>query len=263
MERMEKFIVALVAVFIVSASLLVGLTASFFAALDGEPQNFSHRIEYSAEIRANGTLNDTEFLLPYPDDEKFREALVNDSLENVTVINDFNASTSLTDSGLLRLDIGDFRPETREERFPREDVNITPEEGEKIKEADFSGINEYSSYSFIVQIDYNRSIDTRRGLSNEPYLSSNSTECRSPRESGCATTEAFLSYEADNSTYLEMSVGIDGWNEWTEGFSWSGNSYRQDFYNSFYSNDYLRGSQENWIELFGREVEGDGVYREK
>lgn len=261
MDRMEKIIVALVAIFIVSASIFVGLAVSFFSAFDSEPQNFSHRIEYSAEIRANGTLNDTEFLLPYPENEKFREALENDSPENVTVINDFNASTSLTDSGLLRLDIGDFRPETREERFSRE-TNISPEENERIEEDNLSGINEYSSYNFLVQIDYNRSIDTRRGLSSEPHLPSNSSECRTPRESGCAAAEAYLSYDAENSTYLELSVGIDGWNEWNEGFSWQGNSYRQDFYNSYYDNDYLKGSQEARIELLGREVEGDGVYRE-
>ena len=215
---------------------------------------------YDASFTANGSLNDTVLILPYPDDERFRNVL-NGTDPNATIINDFNASTSITDSGLLRLELGDFRPETREQRF-RSEVNITPEQNESIRQANFSGINRYSSYDFIVKIEYNRSIDTRRGLSNEPHLDSNSSECLSSRESGCAVTEAFLSYEAGNDTFVELDVGIEGRNSWTEGFSWQGNSYRQDFYNSYYSNEYIVGSQDQWIQLSGREVEGDGVYRE-
>lgn len=259
MDRLAKIGVALGAVGILLVIGLISSVIALISALDGEPQNFSHQVEYSAEVRANGTLNDTEILLPYPEDERFRQAL-NGEDPNVTIVNDFNASTSITDSGLLRLDIRDFRPETREERFTRE-VNITPEEDEELRRVNFSGIREYSSYDFIVQIDYNRSIDTERGLENEPHLSSNSTECESPRETGCATTQAYLSYEARNNTYLEMDAGIYGMNQWTEGFSWRSNSYRQDFYNSYYYNSYIIGSQENWVELLGREVEGDGVYQ--
>lgn len=70
-----------------------------------------------------------------------------------------------------------------------------------------------------------------------------------------------MNYDADNETYLEFDVGLEGRNSWNEGFSWRGNNYRQDFYNSYYDNSYLIGSQDSWITLTGREVEGDGTYR--
>jgi len=230
-------------------------------SLDTGPENFSHQVEYNVDLRTNGTLNDTSLLFPYPEDEKFHQAIENDSAQNVSIANDFNASTSITGSGYLKLDVGDFRPQTKNERYSSERINITPEENEELRRNNLTGIREYSSYEFIVQIDYNRSIDTREGLTNEPHLSSNTAECRNARESGCASTEAFLSYETGDDTYLEADVNIVGRNTWNEGFSWQGNEYRQNFYNSYYENDYLKGSQDNWVELFGREEQGDGVYR--
>ena len=266
MDRLAKIGVALGVIGILAVIGVISFAVALFSALDGEAQNFSHQIEYSAEVRANGTLNDTEILLPYPEDKRFREALENGSVDpNVTISNDFNASTSITDEGYLRLDIGDFRPETREERF--RDITENPtfpddfNESSDLRERNVSGIHEYSSYDFYIRIDYNRSINTREGLEQEPHLVSNVSECQNVHESGCATSKAYLSYDASNDTYLEMNFGVEGRNSWNEGFSWRGNSYRQDFYNSFYDNSYLIGSQEDWITLTGREVEGDGTYQ--
>ncbi|MFO7793599.1 MAG: hypothetical protein R6V35_01340 [Candidatus Nanohaloarchaea archaeon] len=262
MDRLAKIGIAIGVFAIVLVMVLVGLAVSLLMSLDTEPENFSHQIEYSAELRANGTLNDTEILLPYPEDERFRNAIENSSQDpNVTISNDFNASTSITDSGYLRLDIGDFGPETRDERFGDAEPPDSFNESGYVERINVSGIREYSSYDFYIRIDYNRSINTSRGLTEEPHLISNTTECQNARESGCATTQAYMNYEAGNETYLEFDVGLEGRNSWNEGFSWRGNSYRQDFYNSYYDNSYLIGSQDRWVELTGREVEGDGVYR--
>jgi hypothetical protein len=265
MDWLAKIGVALGVIGILVVIGVISFTVALFSALDGEAQSFSHQIEYNAEIRANGSLNDTEILLPYPEDKRFREALNGSADPNVTVSNEFNASTSITDDGYLRLDIGDFRPQTREERF--RDITENPvfpddfNESGDLRERNVSGIQQYSSYDFYIRIDYNRSINTSEGLKEEPHLVSNVSECQNARESGCATSKAYLSYEARNDTYLEMDVGIEGRNSWNEGFSWRGNSYRQDFYNSFYDNSYLVGSQEDWITLRGREVQGDGTYQ--
>ena len=260
MDRLAKIGIGLGVISLLAIMLVVGLTISFITSFDTEPQDFSHQIEYSVELRTNGTLNDTEILVPYPEDERFREVIENESRTNVTISNDLNASTSITDSGYLRLDLGDFRPETRDERFG--DIEMPPSYNESgnIRKSNFSGIREYSSYDFYIRIDYNRSINTTNGLTEEPHLISNSTECREARETGCATTKTFMNYEADNGTYLEFDIGVEGRNRWREGFHGSSNSYRQDFYNSYYDNSYLVGSQENWITLTGREVEGDGTY---
>lgn len=261
MDRLAKIGVVVGAIAIIGVLLLIGLTVSIIMSLDTEPENFSHQIEYSVELRTNGTLNDTEILAPYPEDERFRKVIQNRSEgPNVTVSNDFNASTSITDSGYLKLDIGDFRPETRDERFSDSRLNRSLNRSGELRKSNVSGIREYSSYDFYIRIDYNRSIDTREGLTTEPHLVSNTTECQNARESGCATTKAYMNYEATNETYLEFDVGIEGRNSWNEGFSWRGNNYRQSFYNSYYENDYLKGSQAQWIELTGREVEGDGTY---
>lgn len=267
MDRLAKIGIILGGIAILAILLLVGLTVSLIMSLDTEPENFSHQVEYSAELRTNGTLNDTEILVPYPEDERFREVIENSSEDtNVTLTNDLNASTSITDSGYLRLDIGDFRPQTREERY--RDITDNPtfpdeyNESGDMRERNVSGISKYSSYDFYIRIDYNRSINTSRGLTEEPHLISNSTECQNARESGCAVTRTYMSYDAADETYLEFDVGLEGRNSWNEGFSWGGNSYRQDFYNSYYDNSYLVGSQNRWIDLIGREVEGDGTYLE-
>ena len=232
MERLEKIIIALGGIAILSIMFLTILVVSVIMSFDTEPENFSHQIEYSADLRANGTLNETVILVPYPDDERFRNAVENNVQDpNVTISNDFNASTSITDSGLLKLDIGDFRPQTREERFI--DITENPvfpdryNESGDLRERNVSGITAYSSYDFYVRIDYNRSIDTMDGLTNEPHLASNTTECQNVRESGCASTKAYMNYTTSNDTYLEFDVGIEGRNTWNEGFSWRGNSYRQ------------------------------------
>lgn len=262
MDRLAKIAVAIGALGILAILLLIGLTVSIIMSLDSEPENFSHQIEYSVELRANGTMNDTEILVPYPQDERFKQVIENDTITpNVTISNDFNASTSITDSGLLKLDIGDFRPETREERFGDRMESHSYNESGRLRQENVSGITEYSSYDFYVRIGYNKSIDTKNGLETEPHLISNSTECQNARVSGCASTKAFASYDADDKTYMEFDVGLEGRNNWQDGFNRIGNSYRQDFYNSYYENDYLKGSQDRWVELTGREVEGDGTYR--
>ena len=262
MDRLAKIGVAVGVVGILLVLFLIGLTVSLIMSLDSEPENFSHQIEYSAELRTNVTLNDTEILLPFPEDERFRNAVENDSEDpNVTISNDFNASTSITDSGYLRLDIGDFRPETPEERFGETEFPDSFNESGELRSANVSGIRKYTSYDFYIRIDYNRSINTSNGLTKEPYLVSNTTECQNARESGCATTQAYMNYETGDQTYLEFDVSLEGRNSWNEGFSWQGNSYRQDFYNSYYDNGYLTGSQDGWVTLTGREVEGDGTYR--
>lgn len=266
MDKLAKLAVAIGGLGVLAVLLLIGLTVSIVMSLDTEPENFSHQIEYSVELRTNGTINDTEILVPYPDDKRFRQLIENGTEDpNATVSNDFNASTSMTDSGYLKLDIGDFSPETREERFGDSERPPSFNRSGQLRETnisdDLSGIREYSSYDFYIRIDYNRTINTSEGLTEEPHLVSNSTECQSPRTSGCASTEAYMDYEAGNDTYLEFDIGLEGRNTWNEGFSWQGNSYRQDFYNSYYENEYLKGSQESWIELTGREVEGDGSYR--
>jgi|GEM_PF-1215899 len=263
MNLREKLAVGFGVLILVSLSVSVGLLFSFVSAFDTEPQDFSHQIEYSVELRTNGTLNDTEILVPYPEDETFREVIDNGSRTNVTFSNDFNASTSVTDDGYLRLNLGDFRPETRDERFGDIEMPDSFNESGNVRKTNVSGIREYSSYDFYIRIDYNRSINTTNGLTEEPHLVSNSTECQEARESGCATTKAFMSYEVDNDTYLEFDIGLEGRNRWREGFHGSSNSYRQDFYNSYYEEGYLVGSQDEWIKLSGREVEGDGVYREE
>jgi hypothetical protein len=262
MDRLAKIGVALGVAGILLVLFLIGLTVSLIMSLNSEPENFSHQIEYSAELRTNGTLNDTEILLPFPEDGRFRNAVENDSLgPNVTISDDFNASTSITDSGYLRLDIGDFRPETPEERFGDAELPDSFNESGELRSANVSGIRKYTSYDFYIRIDYNRSVNTSNGLTKEPHLVSNTTECQNARESGCATTQAYMNYDAGDQTYLEFDVGLEGRNTWNEGFSWQGNSYRQDFYNSYYDNSYLTGSQDGWITLTGREVEGDGTYR--
>ena len=266
MDRLAKIGAALGVLLLLVVMALTALFVSLILSLDSEPQNFSHEIEYSAELRTNGTLNDTEILVPYPDDQRFRNALLNGSEDpNVTISNDLNASTSITDSGYLRMDLGDFRPQTREQRYREITGNSTlPDdynESGDLRERNVSGIHGYSSYNFYIRINYNRTINTSEGLTEEPRLVSNVSECQNARESGCATSRAYFDYEASNETYLEFDVGLEGRNTWNEGFSWQGNSYRQDFYNSYYDNSYLIGSQEDWITLTGREVEGDGTYR--
>ena len=262
MDRLAKIGIAIGVSGILLVLVLIGLAISLISSLDTDPQNFSHQIDYSVELRTNGTLNDTEILVPYPNDERFRNIVENRSENpNVTISNDFNASTSITDSGLLKLDIGDFRPETREEKLRYLEENTEFNDSEEIRKINVSGINEYSSYDFYIRIDYNRSINTSKGLTEEPHLISNSAECQNARESGCATTQAYMNYEAGDQTYLEFDIGLEGRNSWNEGFSWRGNSYRQDFYNSYYDSSYLIGSQDGWVTLSGREVEGDGVYR--
>ena len=262
MDRLTKVAAALGILLLLSIMAGTALFVSLILSLDSEPQNFSHQIEYSAELRTNGTLNDTEMLVPFPEDERFRDAVENGSEDpNVTISNDLNASTSITDSGYLRLDIGDFRPQTREERFGDAEPPPSFNDSGDIREINVSGIREYSSYDFYIRIDYNRTINTSEGLTEEPHLISNTTECRNARESGCATTRAYFDYETSDETYLEFDVGLEGRNSWNEGFSWRDNSYRQDFYNSYYDNSYLIGIQDDWVTLTGREVEGDGVYR--
>ncbi|MCJ7479116.1 MAG: hypothetical protein MUP63_02970 [Candidatus Nanohaloarchaeota archaeon QJJ-7] len=269
MRKVTKFVGLIVAGFVALAVIALGLVFAFSVFIGGgepEADSFSHEVEYRLEFQPNGTLNDTELIVPYPEDGRFQSA-VRGNVSNVSILNDMNASLSIVETSrgeMLRLEMGRFEPETREERFsssrdPEEMENVTGDV--EIVERNISGDGGYTSYDLVIKAKYNRSLDTRNGLEDEPHLrSESSTECRSPRETGCATTEAFVSYEASDSTHTELSVRLEGRNSWWN-WGWSGNSYSQRFYNSFYDDDNLVGSQDRWITLTGREDQGEGNYR--
>ena len=92
MDRLTKVAAALGILLLLSIMAGTALFVSLILSLDSEPQNFSHQIEYSAELRTNGSLNDTEMLVPFPEDERFRDAVENGSEDpNITISNDLNA----------------------------------------------------------------------------------------------------------------------------------------------------------------------------
>ena len=233
---------------------------------DPEPDSFSHEIEYGVELRANGSLNDTEFLVPYPEAENFRSAL-NSSTYNVSLRNEMNASVSIVNTSrgeMLELDIGEFRPEKRGSNAEtyRNDTETTVRVTDPGNE-----LNDYNTYDFEVLIDYNRSLDTKKGLESEPHLPANRTRasnCGSIGDPVCfnSTTETFISFNASENTHTELSVELVGRNSWWS-LGWSGNEYRQNFYTSFYDDENPTGSQDRWITLTGKEVQSDGVYREE
>lgn len=117
------------------------------------------------EFRPNGTLNDTELIVPYPEDERFRSALKGDE-PNASLINELNASLSTveTERGeMLRLNIGDFTPQTQFQRFePPKEIKRRVENGSeerKVIGRNITGTSRYSSYDLVVKIKYNRSLD--------------------------------------------------------------------------------------------------------
>ncbi len=254
----------LLAAIIVLTAVAIGIVVLviFSIGTSGpDPGSFMHQVEYTAEFRFNGTLNDTEIIVPYPDDGRFQSAIRGNS--DARLSNELNASLSIVNTSrgeMLKLDVGDFTPRTDSERFEREFRRLENNTDREIRRVNVTGLAKYSSYNLLVRFDYNRSLDTRNGLTNEPHLESTSAECRGPRESGCAMTGAFLNYTASNSTHMELSVRISGRNSWWN-WGWSGNSYSQRFYNSFYDNQNLVGSQKGWITLRGREDQGEGSYR--
>ncbi|MFQ3308412.1 MAG: hypothetical protein ACI977_000647 [Candidatus Nanohaloarchaea archaeon] len=255
---------AALTVIIIALTLTLLLAIGFmFSGLGSEPSHIEHEVEYNAQIHTNGTLNDTRILLPYPQDDRFIEA-VNTNSTNVSIHNEFNTSLEAVNTSkgvFLELDMHRFQPEKRSRGLAEINDSKLPEKTE-VREVNHTGIDKYKRYDLSIAVKYNRSLDTRRGLENEPHLRSNSTECRSYEEN-CATTEAFLQYDTGNETYLDMDVRIDGRNSWASGFSWSSNSYSQSFYSSYYDNEYIKGSQDTWLALTGVERQEEGTYREE
>jgi hypothetical protein len=238
-----------------------------------EEDSFMHEVEYTADIQANGTLNDTEILLPFPQDEEFQKSVELNS-SNVSLHNDWNASLSVVNTSrgeMLEADIGEFDPEHSRERFQRminnTDINETGTEIErpKVRTGEMNGteINDYVSYSLVILVDYNRTLDTRNGLETEPHLFSNRSadDCGPSETDECVSTEAYLSYDTGNGTHVDLNVDLEGRNSWWN-WGWSGNHYSQRFYTSFYDDGNLVGSQEEWITLTGRQDQGEGNYRE-
>lgn len=254
---------ALVSLALITLIISVGI---FFGGINPQPGSFSHEIEYTAEIHTNGTLNNTTLLLPYPEDSKFAKA-INGNLTNSTVRNDINAtlSTVNTSKGLmLKAEIDSFTPQPYDQNYER--INESElSDGEKIGKINRTGIDKYRRYDIIVQIDYNQSLDTRNGLETEPHLRAErqpTDQCTSLGDAECfeSTTEAFLSYDAENDTYMTLDVSLEGRNSWFT-MGWSGNTYSQRFYTGYYEDLYYTGSQNKWATLTGREVQGDGNYR--
>ncbi len=277
MKKEYKILAAVFGGFAVLSILAIAAFIGLIMSIgSGQPEegSFTHEVEYSAEFTANGTLNDTVFYLPYPEDEEFRDKVrMNGS--NVSIHNEWDANLSVVNTSrgeMLKADIGDFQPQTFDDRF-LEEINQTelPEEVERDEilnrtYTNSTELSDYATYDLIISVDYNRTLDTRNGLTEEPHLNSNSTtlsDCGvGPREScDVVTTDAFLSYDTSNETYMEMNVRLNGRNSWWD-WGWSGNSYRQSFYNSYYDDSKIKGSQNGWITLRGSEEEGEGNYRD-
>lgn len=272
MRKIFKIAGGLLAVFALLALILILVLAGFLISLgmdQPEPGSFTHEVEYSTEFQANGTLNDTEFLLPYPDSERFREAIVEGENENISIHNEPNATLSLTNTSngtMLNVDLGNFTPEVSAPPTPINESDY-PSEIESA-EANISDpeFEEFQSYDIVISVDYNRTLDTRNGLETEPHLPSNIDQdypCDLPRKSECATatTEAFVSYDTGNDTYFDLNLDLEGRNSWWA-WGWNGNSYSQRFYTSYYDDKKLIGSQDKWITLVGSQTEGEGNYRD-
>lgn len=277
MRKIFKIAGIVLGSFALLSIVLIALFVGALLSLDyGERSHIDHEVEYTAEFTSNSSLNDTELLLPFPQDDNFQRKVMRNG-SNVSIHNEWDANLSIVNTSrgeMLKANIGDFKPQTRDERFETE-VNMSrlPEEVEREEIVNNSSssngttdFQDYSSYDLVISVDYNRTLDTRNGLETEPHLESNTsnrTDCGDMREScQVSTTQIFLDYEASNDAYLETEVGIQGSNSWAEGFSWNQNRYRQRFYNSYYDDEKIKGSQENWITLIGSEMEGDGTYRD-
>jgi hypothetical protein len=254
---------------LVLIALLFGLLVSL-GLEEPEQESFAHEIEYSADFQANGTLNNTKFLLPYPESERFRQAVTEGENENISIHNEPNASLSLTNTSrgtMLQVDLGNFTPEVSSPRPTPINESEYPEEIESV-EGNISNpiFEEYRSYDIVISVDYNRTIDTRNGLEVEPHLPANRTRtypCDHPGEPECfsSSTDVYLSYDAGNDAYVDLNLDLEGRNSWWN-LGWSGNSYSQRFYTSYYEDDKLVGSQNRWFTLTGAETQGSGNYRE-
>lgn len=265
--KLLGLLVALMALLTVITVVIFGaflLALGFvFGGADAQPSHLSHEVEYSAQVHTNGTLENMTLMLPYPNDRRFMNA-VNSNDSNASIHSEFNASLKAVNTSrgtYLQIQAENFRPKEHTEGMPQLNESKLPEETE-IVEVNRTGIDRYRRYDISIILDYNRSIDTRNGLTEEPHLRSNSTECREVHTGNCATSKAFLQYETGNNTYLEMDAGIDGRNSWASGFSWSSNSYSQSFYSSYYDREYYVGSQDRWVTLTGSERQGEGTYRD-
>lgn len=253
------FSIVLVA-FLFGILTLLGLDAP-------ESESFTHEIEYSAEFQTNGTLNNTTFLLPYPDNEQFKQAIIEGENTSISIHNEPNATLSLVNTSrgtMLRVDIGNFTPEVDS---PPTRINSSKRPAEVVEEGNISNpvFRDYHSYDIIVSVNYNRTIDTRNGLGTEPHLPANRTRtypCDHPGKPECfrSSTEAYVSYDTGNNTYVDLNLDLEGRNAWWN-LGWSGNTYSQRFYTSYYNDDKLVGGQDRWFTLVGAETQGSGNYR--
>lgn len=266
MKRITKIVFLALGALLMLSAVLGGIALfTIFTFIDSEPEedSFRHEVEYTMEFTPNGTLNGTELIVPYPEDERFQSA-IRGNTSNVSIHNELNASLSIveTEKGeMLKLDVGDFTPELPEERFGPRATPRNRTGDPEIREENVTGLNRYSPYSLVIKAEYNRSLDTKNGLENEPNLRSTKAKCQSPYAGDCATTEAYLKYNTSDDTHADLNVRLEGRNSWWN-LGWSSNTYSQRFYHSFYDDKNLVGSQDDWIMLEGREEQGDGSYRE-
>ena len=259
--------------------LFIGFMFSFVVGIgllldSSEPQkeSFEHKITYTAELKSNSTVENATFLLPYPEDERFRKSVKSNS-SNVSIHNDWNATISEVNSSrgqMLEASIETFEPETSiekiEEEIDESDIENDTDIRRKMKEgeANNTDFNDYLSYNLVIDVEYNDSIETKEGLELGPHLQSNRS-----LDSGCGTfeencfnssIEAFLDYETENDTAVDLSLSLEGRNSWWN-LGWSGNSYSQDFYTGFYDDSKIIGPQDDWVKLEGRERQAQGSYR--
>lgn len=245
-DRTKKIIAGLIGlVLLASALITISIIGTVLSLADVEPHNdsFSHEISYEFSIETNSTLRNTSFLAPFPQDKEFAKSFSNQS-QNTTFSNEFNGNAELVEvngTTMLRLESDEIKSRVNSNQIS------TPIELSYTKK-------------------YNRSLNTSHGLQEEPAIpvEDRSTELRTPCDSrACYSSNAqvYADYRAENSTAVSISLDLEGWNEWfTTG--WSGNQYRQHFSVGYYNGDYLQGSQSSNVLLRGREVQGDGVYRE-
>lgn len=258
---------ALTVITVVLFSIFLLALGFVFGGADAQPDSFSHEIDYTAEIHTNGTLNNTEILLPYPDDQLFVRA-VNGNVSNATVRNELNATLSAVNTSrgvMLKAEIDSFTPETHKQSIERINDSELPDDVE-LGQVNRTGIDRYRRHNIAVNIDYNRTINTSNGLKVEPHLRSErypAARCDQAGDPECfeSSTKAFLSYDTGNDTYMDLEVRLEGRNSWFT-MGWSSNSYSQRFYTGFYEDLYFTGSQNKWVELTGRETQGEGTYRD-
>ena len=276
MKEFLKFILIFLGLFFIFIGIIFSFVIGIGLIMDlSEPEkdSFEHKVTYTADLKSNNTLENVTVLLPYPDDKEFRRS-VKLNASNVSIHNDWNATISqvnTTNGTMLKASIEKFVPETGRERFERE-INESEIEGDteirrkiKSEEVNNSKFNDYVSYSLIIDLTYNNSIKTRRGLEIGPNIASHRSStpgCGSFYEENCfnSSTQIFLSYDAENNTAVDLSLSLEGRNSWWN-LGWSSNSFSQNFYTGFYDDSKVIGPQNDWIKLEGRERQSQGSYR--